>query len=92
MAILTVITLCAIAFHVSAETYTFNESVISGDTYDTTNRNLSDNAYETISEADQLANTNYSADSDTVTTGTKDYSGGASAFPDAIDTMDHGFP
>jgi hypothetical protein len=89
MIILIISVLILSSFNVMATNYTFSsENVLYGTTSDSANRNTEDGNVETITEADQLTDVNYSADSDSMTRGTSGYSGGASAFPDAINSID----
>jgi len=65
--------------------YTFtSENVTKGYSYNSANRNSEDSIYQTLCEADQYADTNFSGSSENVITGTT--SGGA--FPSALDTDD----
>src|SRR4030042_149839 len=68
-----------------AEDYTFeDENITDGETVDGANRDAADGSYETIRETDQQADTNYSGDVETMTSGTA----GGDAFPGSTDTDD----
>jgi len=65
--------------------YTFgSETVNKGYSTGQANRNAEDTTYQTITEADQYTNTNFSGSSESVTTGTA----GGGAFPGSLDTDD----
>jgi hypothetical protein len=65
-----------------------SEEIISGAISNSANRNISDSNYETLTQLDQLNDINYSMDSDSVSVGSMGFSGGASIFPDAINSYD----
>lgn len=65
--------------------YTFgSENVVKGYTVSNGNRNAEDGSYESLAEADQYADTNFSGTTESVTTGTA----GGGAFSGSLDTDD----
>jgi len=65
--------------------YTFgSENVNKGTSTNPTGKDTEDGTFETLSEGDQYANTNFSGSSENIVTGT----GGGAAFPGALDTDD----
>lgn len=69
----------------AATDYTFGtENVVKGYSVNPTNKNVEDATYNTLIEGDQYADTNFSAVSENVVTGTA----GGGAFPGSLDTDD----